>query len=176
MRAGRRPQQSGRKGLANHRWIVGGNRCRLVNHSGRVVGWDGATAHVADNPFQWLSRQCEARLMLVSDLACHAAEGAPTNLKLGQRGAWQDRLLGETGLSMLRLVCHCQKVMHRGWAYCQARLAFTMAAFHVLVQWHGLEPYASGVVPLSIAALSLYGTRSLSSLQVTSTIGYQGQR
>jgi hypothetical protein len=45
--------------------------------------------------------------------------------------------------------------MHRGWGYFQARLAFTMAAFNVLVQWHGLEPYASGFVPLSIAGFSL---------------------
>jgi hypothetical protein len=37
----------------------------------------------------------------------------------------------------------------------QARLAFTMAAFNVLVQWHGLLPNASGFVPLSIAEFSL---------------------
>ena len=64
-------------------------------------------------------------------------------------------LLVETVLSMLTLVCHLKKVMHRGWSYFQARLAFTMAAFNVLVQWHGLEPYASGFVPLSIAEFSL---------------------
>jgi len=46
-------------------------------------------------------------------------------------------------------------LMHRGWAYFHARLAFTMAAFNVLVQWHCLEPYASGFVPLSIAEFSL---------------------
>ena len=45
--------------------------------------------------------------------------------------------------------------MHRGWAYFQARLAFTMAAFNVLVQWHGLLPTSSGFVPLSIAEFSL---------------------
>ena len=50
---------------------------------------------------------------------------------------------------------HCKKVMHRVWAYFEARLAFTMAAFNVLVQWHGLQPNASGFVPLSIAELSL---------------------
>ena len=33
--------------------------------------------------------------------------------------------------------------MHRGWVYFQARLAFTMAAFNVLIQWQSLEPYAS---------------------------------
>ncbi|HSX77668.1 MAG TPA: hypothetical protein VLQ80_03730 [Candidatus Saccharimonadia bacterium] len=46
-------------------------------------------------------------------------------------------------------------MMHRGWAYFQARLAFTMAAFNVLVQWHGFQPHASGFVPLSIAEFSL---------------------
>jgi hypothetical protein len=34
-------------------------------------------------------------------------------------------------------------------------LTFTMAAFNVLVQWHGLRPSASGFVPLSIAEFSL---------------------
>jgi hypothetical protein len=48
-----------------------------------------------------------------------------------------------------------KKVMHRVWAYFQARLAFTMAAFNVLVQWHGLRPNAAGFVPLSMAEFSL---------------------
>jgi hypothetical protein len=56
---------------------------------------------------------------------------------------------------MLTLVCHLKKVMHRGWAYFHARLAFTMAAFNVLVQWHGLQPTASGFVPLSMAEFGL---------------------
>ena len=51
--------------------------------------------------------------------------------------------------------CHFKKVMHRGWAYFHARLECTMAAFNVLVQWHGLRPNASGFVPLSIADFSL---------------------
>ena len=56
---------------------------------------------------------------------------------------------------MLTVICHCKKVMHWVWAYFQARLAFTMAAFNVLVQWHGLRPNAYGFVPLSMAALRL---------------------
>ena len=61
-------------------------------------------------------------------------------------------------LSMLTLVCHVKEVMHRGWAYFQARLACTMATFNILVQWHGFQPYASGCVPLSMAELSLSNT------------------
>src|SRR5439155_513818 len=105
--------------------------------------------------FQWLIQQCEDQMIVLSDTGFHAAEGDPSNLKLCQRGAWEDRLLVETVLSMLTLVCHLKKVMHRGWAYFQARLAFTMAAFNVLVQWHGFQPNASGFVPLSIAEFSL---------------------
>jgi len=48
-----------------------------------------------------------------------------------------------------------KQVRHRGWAYFQARLAFTVAALNVLVQWHGFQPTASGFVPLSMAAFSL---------------------
>jgi hypothetical protein len=155
MREGRSPQQIGRKGLSNHRWIVGGKLCLLLNQWGLVVGWECATANVADNTFQGLIRQFEERMIVLSDTAFHAAEGDPTNLKLCQRGAWEDRMLVETVLSMLTLVCHFKRVMHRVWTYFHARLAFTMAAFNVLVQWHGLQPNASGFVPLSMAEFSL---------------------
>src|SRR5438876_12151693 len=39
MREGRSPQQVGRKGLSNHRWIVGGKLCLLLNQWGLIVGW-----------------------------------------------------------------------------------------------------------------------------------------
>jgi hypothetical protein len=48
---------------------------------------------------------------------------------------------------MLTLVCHCKKVMHRVWTYCHARLACTMAAFNMLVQWHALQ--LNGLLNLS---------------------------
>ncbi len=155
MREGRSPQQIGRKGLSNHRWMVGGKLCLLVNQWGLVVAWACATANVADNTFQWLIQQFEERMIVLSDMAFHAAAGDPVNLKLCQRGEWDDRILIETVLSMLTVVCHFKKVMHRVWAYFHARLAFTMAAFNVLVQWHGLLPNTSGFVPLSMAEFSL---------------------
>src|SRR5881409_2737903 len=155
IREGRSPHQIGRKGLSNHRWIVGGKLCLLLNQWGLVVAWACDTANVADNTFQWLIRQFEERMIVLSDTGFHAAEGDPSNLKLCQRGEWKDRLLVETVLSMLTLVCHFKKGMHRVWEYFHARLAFTMAAFNVLVQWHGFQPYASGFVPLSIAEFSL---------------------
>ena len=41
-------------------------------------------------------------MIVLSDTGFHAAEGDPTNLKLCQRGEWEDRMLVETVLSMLR--------------------------------------------------------------------------
>jgi hypothetical protein len=101
------------------------------------------------------TRQFEERMIVLSDTGFHAAEGDPSNLKLCPRGEWEDRMLVETVLSMLTLVCHFKKVMHRVWTYFHARLAFTMAAFNVLVQWYGFQPTASGFVPLSMAEFSL---------------------
>jgi hypothetical protein len=155
MREDRRPHQIGRKGLSNHRWIVGGKLCLLLNQGGLIVGGACATAHVADNTFQWLMRQFEEQMIILSDTGFHAAEGDPSNLKLCPRDEWQEGMLVETVRSMLTLGCPLKQVRHRGWAYVQARLAFTMAAFNVLVRWHGLRPYASGFVPLSIAEFSL---------------------
>jgi hypothetical protein len=64
-------------------------------------------------------------------------------------------MLVETVLSMLTVVCHFKKVMHRVWEYFHARLAFTIAAFNVLVQWQGFPTDARGFMPLSIAEFSL---------------------
>ena len=146
MREGRSPQQIGWKGLSNHRWIVGGKLCLVLNQWGLIVGWACATANVADQTFQWLIRQFEERMIVLSDTGFHAAEGDPANLKLCQRGEWQDRMLVETVLSMLTLVCHFKQVMHRGWAYFQARL--TLGTYHARSGWRTvcswrLHPLAS---------------------------------
>jgi len=45
------PNQIGRKGLSNHRWIVGGKLCLLLNQWGLIVGWACATANVAITTF-----------------------------------------------------------------------------------------------------------------------------
>ena len=115
-REGRRPQQMGRQGLSNHRWMVGGTRCLGLNQWGLVGAWACETAQVAENTFPWLMRQCAGRMLILSDTGFHAAAGAPATLKLCPRGAWQDRMLVDTVRSRLPLVCHVQRAMPRVWA------------------------------------------------------------
>jgi hypothetical protein len=155
MREGRSARQIGRKGKSNHRWIVGGKLCLLLNHLGLVVAWACAGANAPDSAFPPLLEAFEGEMIVLSDTAFHAKEGDPPNLKLCGRGTWNTRMLVETVLSMLTGVCHVKKVLHRTWTAFQARLAFTLATFNLLVQWHGLKPDAHGFIHLSLAEFSL---------------------
>jgi len=155
IREGRTPRQISKKGLSNHRWIVGGKLCLLLNKLGLVVGWECATANVHDTQFHSLVKQFEEQMMVLADEGFHAKTGDLANLKICERGTWNVRMVVETVLSMLTLVSHFKRVMHRVWRYFELRLGWTMAAFNLLAQWHVLEPEEHGVVLLSIAEFSL---------------------
>jgi hypothetical protein len=155
MREGRSEKQIGQKGKSNHRWIVGGQLCFVLNKLGLSVDWDCDTANVYDATFRALITQFEEQRIVLTDSNFHAKEGDPSNLKLCPRGTWNVRMVVETGLSMLTNVCHFKKVTQRVWKYFKARLAFTMAAFNVLAQWHGFKPDGHGFVHLSIAEFNL---------------------
>ena len=155
LREGRSARQIGRKGKSNHRWIVGGKLCLLLNQGGLVVAWDCAGAHAPDPAFHPLIEAFEEERIVLSDAAFHAKAGDPANRKLCERGLWNTRMLVETVLAMVTGVCHLKKVAHRTWAAFQTRLAFTLATFNLLVQWHGLKPDAHGFVHLSFAEFSL---------------------
>jgi hypothetical protein len=155
-REGRSERQIGKKGKSNWRWIVGGKLCLLVNHLGLIVGWACDTANVYDgSAFQALVDGVADLMLVFSDTGFDKKDWHPTNLKMCQRGEWNTRMLIETILSMLTTVCHFKKVSHRVWDYFESRLAYTMALFNILVQWHGLEPDEKGFVRLSIAEFSL---------------------
>ncbi len=155
VREGRSEQQIGKKGYSNRRWIVGGKLCFLLNHLGQVIDWECDPANVHDTTFQPLIQRYEGRTAIFSDQGFHAKEGDPTNLKVCRPYTHNERMIVETVLSMLTTVCHFKKMMHRVWDYFQARLAFTMAVFNLLVCWDGLQPDPDGFVHLSIASFSL---------------------
>ena len=165
----RTPNQVGRKGFSNHKWIVGGKLCMLcmlcmlLNKWGLVVDWDCgtcATANVHDSAFHAVIAQYEEQMIVLADALFSLKEGNPTNLLVCERGKWNTRMMIETVLSMLHTICHIKHMAHRVWVYFQARLAFTMAAFNLLAQWDGpapagLHPDEHGRVHLSIAQFSL---------------------
>ena len=155
IREKRSGKQVGKKGLSNHRWIVGGKLGLLLNQWGLVVKWDCATANVYDAHFHPLIEAVKEQMIVLTDSGFHAASGDPENMKVCARGTWNVRMVVETVLSMLTTVCHFKKVSHRVWAYFQARLAFTMASFNLLATWNGLEFDEEGILHLSIAEFGL---------------------
>jgi hypothetical protein len=155
-REGRSERQIGRKGSSNRRWIVGGKLCLLLNHLGLVVDWDCDTANVYDgSAFQHLVEGVAEEMVVFADVHFTKKDWHPSNLRPCRRGEWNDRMMVETVLSMLTLVCHFKKVMHRVWPYFVSRVGYTMALFNLLVQWHALRPDDHGFVHLSIAQFSL---------------------
>jgi len=154
-REGRSDKQIGKKGYSNRRWIVGSKVCCLLNQKGLVCDWDCATANVHDALFHPLIQSFEDRMIVLADHGFHSKQGDPKNLKICKPKTWNVRMIVETVLSMLTTICHLKRVTHRTWEYFKARLAFTMAAFNLLIQWHGLQPDLDGFIHLSIAEFSL---------------------
>jgi len=155
-REGRSPQQIGKKGKSNWRWIIGIKWAFVLNHLGLVVEWACDTANVYDgSAFQAMIEQVADKMVVLCDEGFSKNNWHPDNLKICQRGEWNTRMLQETVLSMLTTVCHLKKLAHRVWAYLEAHLAYIVALFNILVQWHGLPPDEAGFVRLSIAEFSL---------------------
>ncbi len=143
------------KGKSNFRWIMGAKVAVVLNQFGLAVDFDVSAADVGDTTFRPLIEKFDAQMLILSDKGFHAKEGDPPNLKVCEKGKWNDRMVVETFFSMLTNVCHLKKMGQRAWAYLKARLAHTLAMFNLLVQWDGLRPDEDGFVPLSLAQFSL---------------------
>ena len=102
-----------------------------------------------------LIRSLAEEMFILVDHGFFSQTKNPANMKVCKRGSWNVRMMAETVLSMSTTVRHCKRLRHRVWEYFKARLTFTMAAFNLLVQWHGLHPDENGVIRLSIAEFSL---------------------
>ena len=120
------------------------------------MDWDCDTANVYDgSAFQHVVESVLDQMVVFADVSFAKKGWHPPNLRLCNRGEWNSRMMIETVLSMLTLVCHFKKMMHRRWAYFKSRLGYTMALLNILVQWYGLKPDPDGLVRLSIAEFSL---------------------
>jgi len=120
-----------------------------------VIGWDFATTNVHDSYFLPFIEHYEDQTVIFSDHGFHSKEGDPANLKVCQPYTHNERMLIETALSLLTTICHFKKFFHRTWDQFQARLAFTMATFNLLVSWNGFTADRNGMFHLSIAEFSL---------------------
>ncbi|TAE20473.1 MAG: transposase [Candidatus Kapaibacterium sp.] len=135
---GRSVQQIGRKGISNHRWIVGGKLAVVLNKFGLVCDWDVETANTPDNIFQdSLIKQYEEIMIVMTDTHFWKKADNCSNIKPRKRGTWNVRMVVETVCSLVDNVCSLKKVAHRSWNRLVMRLAYTMAAFNICMLWQG---------------------------------------
>jgi hypothetical protein len=148
--------QIGRKGLSNHRWIVGAKLCVLLNHLGLPVSWECGGANLPDQAFHNLITEVADEMMVVfSDTGFHAKKGDPANLVVCQRGEQNFRMVVETFYSLFSLALDGKHMAHRSWEALASHIGYGLAAMSLLLQWDGLQCDEFGFVQLSLAGFVL---------------------
>ena len=114
IRDGRRAEQIGRKGISNHRWVVGGKLCAVVNRFGLICAWDCAGANVHDQTFHPLLRRYDGRMIALADRGFHRAAGDPANVMIRRRRQWNVGMKVATVFSMMSVKWGFKEQRHRG--------------------------------------------------------------
>jgi hypothetical protein len=134
MREGRSPAQIGKQGYSNHRWIVGGMLCFILNQWGLLCAWECAPANVHDTHFQPLIAQFDGQVIVLTDTGVHAKTGDPGNLQSvrvapGTRACWSKRC------------CRCSRRSStaRKWAIACGPTSGRASGgrWQSLISWHG---------------------------------------
>jgi hypothetical protein len=155
IRAGRSPAQVGKKGKDKGRWSVGIKLCWLLNNQGQVVDWDWDTLNVHDKRFHPVMERHRDETIILADWGFRSVDGVPENCKLCPKGTWNERMLVETALSLVTVICDLKHLHHRAAQHIQARLAAVGAMFNVLLAlFHIVHPDADRW-QISIAEFSL---------------------
>jgi hypothetical protein len=155
IREGRSTQQVGKKGKDKGRWTVGIKFCWLLNNHGQVVDWGWAPLNTHDQEFHPIIERYDGRSIVLSDYGFISADTMPANLKLCEKGTWNERMCVETALSMVTVVCGLKRMHHRISSYIQAHLSWVSAMFNILLKlFHVIHPDADSV-KMSIAEFSL---------------------
>jgi len=133
-REGRSPQQIGKKGLSNGRWIVGIKLAWLINDAGEVVDWAWTTANEADNTFRPLATGYDGETIALADLGFREKDAPASNIHCCERGTWNERFTIETNLSWVTELFDAKKMYHRVEEYLVARLGYMAALLNCLLR------------------------------------------
>ena len=133
----RSQREVARKGLSNHRWIVGAKLAVVTDDRGQIVGFEVAGANVHDTTFHPMIEQWKEKMIVLADKGFKAKEQNPANLKICPKGEWNERMIIETVFSLFTVILKLKKLTHRLLAPLKARLAYTCAVFNLCTAWNG---------------------------------------
>lgn len=132
-REGRSPEQVGKKGISNGRWIVGIKLGWLINARGKVVTWQWDSANVSDREFRDLALAYNGETIALCDLGLREKDAPHENMLFCEKGTWNDRYAVETDFSWICTLFNCKKMYHRKRRYIDARLGYMAALINCLL-------------------------------------------
>ena len=133
IREGRSPNQLGRKGKSNKRWIVGVKVCWLLNACAEVVAWDWITANQHDQVFRPLAHQFEGQTITLCDNGFRKKAQPLLNLKPCAHKSWPERMVIERVFAALTAAFAAKRLFHRRPPPLQAHCAYLAAAFNLFI-------------------------------------------
>ncbi|MBL1171503.1 MAG: hypothetical protein HND45_03600 [Chloroflexi bacterium] len=111
--------------------------------------------NVKDNHFNSLVKPFIGKTIVLADYGFREKGGVPENMKVCQKGTWNERMYVETALSLVTVICDLKRIRHRITLYIQMRLAFVSAMFNILKDlYYSLHPDCDPY-KMSIAEFSL---------------------
>ena len=125
--------QVGKKGISNHRWIIGVKVVVVLNNLGRIVDWMWDSANTHDNNFEELTQR--VKMGLLGDKGFHKKEGDTENLVICSRGEKNVRMLIETVFSQMCRLFNLKHISEQSADYVEMHLGFALSAFNLLVDW-----------------------------------------
>jgi hypothetical protein len=155
IREGRSSGQVGKKGKDKGRWSVGIKLCWLLNNRGQVVDWGWSPLNIHDQEFHPIIERYEGRTIALGDLGFISNGSVPGNLKLCEKGTWNERMCVETALSMVTVVCDLKHMYHRVSSHIQAHLSCVSGMFNILLRLFHLLHTDMDSTKMSIAEFSL---------------------
>jgi len=132
-REGRSPDQIGKKGKSNGRWIVGIKLGWLINREGKVVTWQWDTANVSDREFRDMPLAYNGETITLCDFGFREADAPHENMLFCEKGTWNERYAVETDFSWVCGLFNSKKIYHRKRPYIDARLGYMTALMNCLL-------------------------------------------
>lgn len=138
-----------RKGISNHRWVVGRKLAVAMNSRLEIIRTTDAPGNVHDTSFNDIF--CDLDSIVLTDQGFKQRVGTPENYKVCKRGTWNDRIWIETLFSLWTRICGFKRIFHRTVAGFRARVGYLATMTNLVVNLN--EPL--GFPRLSLAQWSL---------------------
>jgi len=122
-----------KKGLSNHRWIVGRKINVVINEKCEIVIRQHTTQNECDNTFDDDIEKVNGIVLADGNYPRRNGQ-TPKNMKICARGKWNERMCVETLFSLWTRVCNMKQSFHRTVRGFEVKAHYLCALTNVLIK------------------------------------------